>query len=83
MLEMLGEANTVALIGLAGGVALGLAARIGRFCTLGAIEDILYGSDDRRMRMWAVAIGVAVIATHFILASGLLAVSDVTYLDRK
>ena len=30
MLETLGEANAAALVGLIGGVALGLAARIGR-----------------------------------------------------
>ena len=41
MLDMLGEHNLVALIGLGGGILLGLAARLGRFCTLGAIEDAL------------------------------------------
>ena len=64
MFEALGDANTVALIGLIGGIVLGLAARIGRFCTLGAIEDYLYADDDRRLRMWAIAIGVAIICTH-------------------
>lgn len=82
MLELLGEANTDALIGLMGGLALGLAARIGRFCTLGAIEDLLYSSDDRRMRMWGIAIGVAIIGTHVALAGGYLNGSDTAYLDR-
>ena len=82
MLELLGEANTAALFGLIGGLALGLAARIGRFCTLGAIEDILYSSDDRRMRMWGVAIGVAIIGTHIGMASGLIEGSETAYLDR-
>ena len=72
MLDMLGEANAAALIGLVGGIALGLAARIGRFCTLGAIEDLLYSSDDRRMRMWGIAIGVAIIGTHLALSFGAL-----------
>ena len=40
MLDYLSEAQAVALFGLLGGFALGLAARLGRFCTLGAIEDI-------------------------------------------
>ena len=31
------EAQLVALVGLFGGVLLGLAARLGRFCSLGAI----------------------------------------------
>ncbi len=82
MLELLGEANTAALIGLAGGVMLGLAARIGRFCTLGAIEDFLYGADDRRLRMWAIAIGVAIIGAHVSIATGALNAAETAYLDR-
>jgi len=82
MLELLGEANTTALVGLIGGIALGLAARIGRFCTLGAIEDFLYGADDRRLRMWAIAIGVAIIGTHLAMASGHFVSTDSAYLDR-
>ena len=82
MLDVLGEANTVALIGLLGGIALGLAARVGRFCTLGAIEDVLYGSDDRRMRMCALAIGVAIIGTHGAMGWGWFDISQSAYLDR-
>ena len=82
MLDLIGEANSAALFGLLGGIVLGLAARIGRFCTLGAIEDWLYSSDDRRMRMWGVAIGTAVIATHLLMSNGILAASDIAYLDR-
>ena len=82
MLDILGEANAAALIGLIGGIALGLAARIGRFCTLGAIEDLLYSSDDRRVRMWGLAIGTAIITTHFAMSSGALNASDTAYLDR-
>ena len=82
MLELLGEANSTALIGLIGGIALGLAARIGRFCTLGAIEDVLYGGDDRRLRMWAIAIGIAIIGTHFAIGSGFFDAVESAYLDR-
>ncbi|CUH81957.1 putative inner membrane protein [Tritonibacter multivorans] len=82
MLEALGEANTAALIGLIGGIALGLAARVGRFCTLGAIEDFLYGDDDRRLRMWGIAIGTAILGTHLAAASGLFDLSQSAYLDR-
>ncbi|MGZ2257150.1 YeeE/YedE family protein [Roseobacter sp. A03A-229] len=83
MIELIGEANSVALIGLIGGIALGLAARIGRFCTLGAIEDVLYSSDDRRLRMWAIAIGVAIIGTHIAMSSGWMHGADTAYLDRQ
>jgi uncharacterized membrane protein YedE/YeeE len=82
MLDALGEANAAALIGLIGGLVLGLAARIGRFCTLGAIEDALYGSDDRRMRMWGIAIGVAIIGTQAATGLGLLDGAETLYLDQ-
>ncbi len=82
MLELIGEANTTAFIGLLGGLALGLAARIGRFCTLGAIEDYLYGDDDRRLRMWGIAIAVAIIGVHLALSVGLFNSSQTAYLDR-
>lgn len=60
----------VALIGALGGAVLGLAARLGRFCTLAAIEDAMYGCDLRRLRMWAVAIGVAMIGVLVLSESG-------------
>ena len=53
------EPLLIGLIGLCGGIILGLAARLGRFCTLGAIEDYLYQHSDTRLRMWGLAIGVA------------------------
>jgi len=53
------EPLLIGLIGLCGGIILGLAARLGRFCTLGAIEDYLYQQSDTRLRMWGLAIGVA------------------------
>ncbi|WP_425483572.1 YeeE/YedE family protein [Halovulum dunhuangense] len=71
-MDLITDGQLTALIGLAGGVVLGLAARLGRFCTLGAIEDWLYGSDDRRMRMWLVAIGVAMIGSFALMGLGRL-----------
>ena len=58
MLDTLSEPVIVAWIGLAGGVVLGLAARIGRFCTLGALEDFFYGDSIERLLMWGIAIGL-------------------------
>ncbi len=52
------------LLGLALGLALGFVARRGRFCTLGAIEDAVYGADTRRLRMWLLALAVAIAGTH-------------------
>ncbi|MBD3678305.1 MAG: YeeE/YedE family protein [Rhodobacteraceae bacterium] len=68
MLSVLSEPALAALVGLFGGSLLGLAARFGRFCTLGAIEDALYQGSTVRLRMWGVAIGVAVIGS-FLLSS--------------
>ncbi len=70
LVEFLGESGAVFLAGLLGGVVLGLAARVGRFCTLGAIEDLLWSSDARRVRMWGLAVGVAVVGTQLFLFSG-------------
>lgn len=82
MFETLSEPSAVALVGLCGGILLGLAARIGRFCTLGAIEDLYYGENTLRMRMWGIAIGVAVIGTFGLSALGLLDLDQTLYLAR-
>lgn len=54
-----------ALIGLAGGMVLGLAARLGDFCTLGALESAVYGKDQKRLRLWGIVLGVAILGTQF------------------
>jgi uncharacterized membrane protein YedE/YeeE len=71
------------LIGLLGGIVLGLAARMGRFCTLGAIEDTLYASDTRRLRMWGIAIGTAIIGAHLAMAAGALRGTETLYLSTQ
>jgi uncharacterized protein len=75
------EFQMVALVGAFGGILLGLAARLGRFCTLGAIEDALYGGSDVRMRMWALAIGTATIGSFSLMGLGLLEAGDTYYLS--
>lgn len=80
MFNWISDANLLALFGLAGGVMLGLAARLGRFCTLGAIEDALYAGCRLRLRMWGLAIGVAICGTHFLVAQGLITMDHTLYL---
>lgn len=70
MLDAWGDGNMAALAGAFGGILLGLAARLGRFCTLGAIEDYAYGGSDTRLRMWVLAVGTAVLGTFACLAFG-------------
>ncbi|MBY6134966.1 YeeE/YedE family protein [Nocardioides marinus] len=83
MLELLTEHQLAALIGLFGGILLGLAARLGRFCTLGAIEDVIYGGSSLRLRMWGVAIGVSVISTFSLTAAGLVEMKASLYLSTR
>ncbi|APX89428.1 YeeE/YedE family protein [Brevirhabdus pacifica] len=59
-----------ALVGLGTGMILGLAARLGSFCTLGAIESAFYGEDQRRARMWGVVLGTAITAIYLLEAGG-------------
>lgn len=79
MFDTISEAAIVALIGFGGGVLLGLAARLGRFCTLGAIEDYLYQGSSVRLRMWILAIGVAILGTFGLSGAGLLDLSLTVY----
>lgn len=76
-MDAVSGAMWAALIGLAGGVALGIAARVGRFCTLGAIEDALYGGSFERLRIWGVALGLSMLGCAVLTTSGLLIPSDV------
>lgn len=71
MLDLIPETTALALIGAIGGIALGLAARLGRFCTLGAIEDMLYQNSTIRLRMWGLAIGVAGLCVYALTALSL------------
>lgn len=81
MLDYIDDTMLVALIGLGSGIMLGLAARLGRFCTMGAIEDMLYGGSLTRMRMWGLAIGIAVMGTFALTGAGLMAPEQSFYLS--
>ncbi|QGX99886.1 YeeE/YedE family protein [Roseovarius faecimaris] len=72
MLDGIPEPVLVALVGFVGGGLLGLAARLGRFCTLGAIEDYLYQGSDTRLRMWVLAIGFAGLMAFMLVLAGAL-----------
>jgi uncharacterized protein len=68
-----------ALVGLFGGGILGLAARLGEFCTLGALESAVYGQDQKRLRMWGIALGVAILGTFTLAEFGQLEISATIY----
>lgn len=60
-----------AILGFVIGCVLGYAARRGRFCTFGALEDAVYGPNTRRLRAWALAVAVAMIGVHILSLNGL------------
>jgi len=68
-----------ALLGLAGGLVLGLAARLGEFCTFGAIESAYMGHDQRRLRLWGIVLGVAMLCVFALDATGQLDISGTVY----
>ncbi len=52
--------------------AFGAATQRSHFCTLGAVADIAAFGDWRRMRMWAMAIAVAIAGAHGLQQAGLI-----------
>lgn len=77
------EPGTIAAIGgLVAGTGLGFAARWGGFCTLGAIEDAIFGRNLDRARMWAIAIAVAIIGTYALDQFNYIQIETSFYLAR-
>ena len=82
-MEFMGDNHWAALAGLFAGGALGLSSSIGRFCTLGAIEDALYGDDYSRLRMWALALAVGIASMFTLEAFGAVDYSQTIYYSLK
>lgn len=80
-MTMLPIGAIAALIGLFTGAVLGLSARLGDFCTLGAIESASYGDDQTRLRMWGIVLGTAIFSTHFMANAGLIDLRATLYHD--
>src|SRR5436309_1046949 len=76
------SAHLSALVtGLAFALAFVLGAVANRvsFCTMGAITDVVTFGDWSRMRMWLLAIAVAIIGTAFLQANGMIDFSKSLY----
>lgn len=80
MIGPFSEPTALAFVGLAGGTVIGLSARLGRFCSLGALEDAFHGGSRKRLAMWGVAMGVALLGTYALVMGGALDLSAVFYL---
>src|SRR3954452_1546166 len=53
------------------------------FCTMGSIADIVVFGDWRRMRMWLLAIAVAIVGVPFLQASGQIDATRSIYAGTK
>src|SRR4051812_46471009 len=62
--------GTVALLAFLLAVVFGAVAQRCNFCTMGAITDIVNFGEWRRMRMWLLAIAVAILGANALWASG-------------
>jgi uncharacterized membrane protein YedE/YeeE len=82
---MLSEAQLQALtsqvlwMAFALAIAFGAIAQRTHFCTMGAVSDIVTMGDWSRMRMWALAAGVAVLGFNAMVALGWLDAGDSLY----
>ena len=72
-----------ALIGAFGGIILGLAVRLGDFCTLGALESAVYGENPKRIRQWGIALGVAIIGTFLLAEFSSFSFADTIFYSTK
>jgi uncharacterized membrane protein YedE/YeeE len=68
-----------ALAGFAIGAIAGFAVRRARLCTFGAIEDALMGDDSRRLKIFGLSLGIAILGTQALIVSGFLTPENTTY----
>ena len=60
-------------------VVFGAAANRVNFCTMGAVSDVVAMADWRRMRMWLLAIAVAIAGANALEATGLVDLGKTIY----
>ncbi len=66
------SANTVLWLAFAVAFLFGAIGQKTHFCTMGAVSDIVNMGDWSRMRMWLLAIGVAILGSAALHAAGLI-----------
>ena len=79
MEETLVSATTIVWLAFVIGTVFGYAGSRSNFCTMGAVSDIVNMGDWNRMRMWALAIAVAMLGTGALQAAGLFDASKSIY----
>ena len=79
------EANPASLVPLVAWGAFALAFVFGfvgnrtNFCTMGAVSDVVNMGDWNRMRMWLLAIAVAILGSNALDLAGILKLSNSIY----
>ncbi|MGZ5573358.1 MAG: YeeE/YedE family protein [Usitatibacter sp.] len=71
--------NLVALGGFVLAFIFGAVANRTNFCTMGAVSDVVNMGSWGRMRMWLLAIAVAILGTHALQLAGLIDVGKSFY----
>ena len=74
---------SIAVTGLATGFLLGYFVRRARLCSFGAIEDALIGHDWRRIKVFALALAIAIGGTQLLIGAGLLDPTQSTYVPPR
>jgi uncharacterized membrane protein YedE/YeeE len=77
--DLAGLTATVLWAAFALGAAFGAIAQRTHFCTMGAVADIANLGDWTRMRMWVLAIGVAMLGFNAMVAAGWVKAGDSLY----
>ncbi len=70
----------VASAALLAGVVFGAVAQRTRFCTMGALADMVFRQDYRRWRAWLLAIAVAMLGTQALHSTGVIDMYQSIYL---
>ena len=71
--------KTVVWSGFGLGVVFGFFANKTNFCTMGAVSDVVNMGDWNRMRMWLLAIAVAILGANALELAGLVKLSNSIY----
>jgi len=77
-----GSTNPAAVVAWGGlflGLAFGAVANRTNFCTMGAVSDVVNMGSWGRMRMWLLAIAVAILGAHALQLAGLVDLSKSIY----
>lgn len=70
-----------AVCGFAIGATAGFAVRRARLCSFGAIEDALIGGDSRRLKVFALALGIAMLGSQALVIGGVLHPGQTGYIS--